>query len=433
MNTVPDHTPILTLQPGNGDWTITYPKNRFGGPESVCFRDQPVLTGCRNHIDDLGEDVAVLQDARRSHKRGTSIVRHEAYLPFGNEIRLKQQATHAANHCLVTVDLEWPRQTAVRRHLGIGSLFLPGKWKKYLCVPPSAHLAAGEQPFSRTVPEAGPTPLMIGHWHRPPLALVFFREDGLQVEIGTGSDLWRWEQSLGGGVESGSYKILLEADGLRWVHEPLMCCTEFTPAARKYRLTWYFAWHRGGDGTPPPPSDTVWREIPLKADGTVATDVLAAATPAEHAGWILDFARMPAPDSWRRCATPAALGRGVRTPQSLCWEDDGLQKRARRIIRQLAATGQPGCLRLKGINPGLCWDAHHVGKSAADGLPHWDINGLFDFSEWARQHLGPEWQIQVDPDPQWSALPSIAGLFAANGFTPAADEDSELAPTPEEE
>ena len=54
-------------------------------------------------------------------------------------------------------------------------------------------------------------------------------------------------------------------------------------------------------------------------------------------------------------------------------------------------------------------------RKTRDGLCHWDAGAISDFAIWARQQLGPRWEIRADVD-TWPELPSLTELFTPNGF-----------------
>jgi len=290
------------------------------------------------------------------------------------------------------LDIQWPRDTVVRRHFGIGGLVLPGEWKRFFCIPPAMHLGDGMAARWEAVPAAPAVgEVMIGHWHRPPLALVFERSDGTAVEVGTGSDLWRWEHALGAGSEAGSYKVMLRGDGIRLVREPLMCCSAHTPEARPYRFSWYMAW-RGSKGqrkkTGMPKAER--RLFALTANGELlGGDEAAPGFPVGRAGEcvVMDAGGCVWPQEWCRAASIADFIRGKRSDVP-CWHAGGVQKAARRAIRHLRAGSAEGWLLLHGVSPGVCWGPQHLGRSSENGLAHWDINALLDFAVWARRQLG---------------------------------------------
>lgn len=382
---------LVSIQHPEYGWEAVHATDRFGGPLRLTAGAGVLLEGTRTYVDDLDDSSILVTSTRAFRKGGAAVVVSSGYLPFGGEATFRQTCRYAANHVRVTLDIGWPRGGLVRRHLGVGGHWLPGPWRRVFCVPPASHLADGAEPAWHSIPAAPTDAHMVAHWHRPPLALVFERADGTRLELGTGSDLWRWEQSLGYGPECGSYKVIACAEGVRVVREPLMCCREFSPTPRPYRLSWYAAWSLPGDA-----GRTVV--------GAKATQVgFAAGQPS-----------LPS----LRTASSAAQVRGERSPCA-CWLASATSRAARRTIRSLSAQGSGGELAASGLTPGICWDAAHLGRRVPDGLVHWDINALLDFSVWARQQLGPAWRVVPRADGSWAELPSVCGLFAQNGFADA--------------
>lgn len=397
--------PILVAHPSAG-WQARHDRELFGGPEEISLQGQPLLRECRFRLDDLDNASAIVDMQRQFHKGGAAVVLSEGYFPYGGEIKFRQECRYAQNHLRVIFDLRWLRGTVVKRHFGLGSLRLPGKFRRYFCLPPAQHQAEGKAAYWQEIPAfAGGAPLMVGHWHRPPPAVVFEREDGLFVEIGTGSDLWRWEECLGAGPENGSYKIFLEADGLRFDREPLMCCGEFEPVSRPYRYTWYAAWGRQLPQPEAPQGEPIrCAKGSLEAEFSIPSGARPAFT--------LDASAIAWPAS--ACQAPSSLALASGRRPVPCLESSLVQKVLRRPIRRLRELPD-GILVLKGLNPGCCWDAGHMEKNHRPFVSHWDINGLHEYLVWIRQQLGPAWEIRLD-GAGLPPLPSLASPCLQNGF-----------------
>ncbi len=410
----------VVLSHDNRLWQATHCPQRLSGGNQVVLPGGDVVAcdgGVR--VDDLPPASAVLDRFRAYHRGGSAVVESEGFYPFGNELRLSQSWRYAGNHVRITHDLNWPRDTRVDRHLSLGDVLLPGRWKRFYLLPPALHLAEGVNPGWRDIPADTPPGTMIGHWHRPPLAIVCERDNGTRLEIGTGSDLWRWEQSLGAGPESGSYKLIVEADGLRFVREPLMCCLPFTPNRQIYRFKWYMAWWS--------PAFPAGRQLPaaerirLDDQRRAILDLPAGQPPA----LLLDLSALPCPLTARRLPTRPDFIRGIAagTP---CWESAAAQKVARAIIRQIAALPTPGILRIKGLLPQPCHTPAHVDRKAENGIVHWDVTSILELSVWMRRQLADGWTMQAE-NRLAEILPSIQGIGLANGFAvhhdqPGADE-----------
>gem|GEM_PF-860055 len=407
------------LEHPDGTWTAEHESNRFDGPQQICVAGRPALEDCRFRLDGVGTGQALLESHRGTRRGGMGIVTSTARFADGRGPKLRQICRYAANHMRVTFDLQWRRGASVQRHLELGSVFLPGPWRRYYCLPPLAHLAEGAKAGWHAIPDAVGASPMLGHWHRPPLALVFERSDGTRIEIGTGYDVWRWEASLGHGPESGSYKILQEDNGLRLLREPLMCCAPFTPEPRSYRFTWYAAWLPPAPQSVPDAPERTPVAVPLRRNGDLADPEAACeAARAANTELLLDLRQLEGPTSWKRVRTRADLAGGNGDTHN-CWQHAGVCNSARRALRQLAARIDSGNLRLAGALPGICWNAGHLDRRGGRALAHWDISGVLDFAVWTRQLLGPNWSIQPVTDAETPPLPVLAGLFGANGFEAA--------------
>lgn len=389
-----EHTPeTVTVRPADGGWLATHAADRLGGPQCLAVDGQPLLEPARNGIDDMEDTAAVLEQVRAYRRAGCAVVESRGFLPFGKEVRFEQVCRYAANHVRVTLDLAWPRGALVRQRVSVGAAFLPGRWSRLLVVSARPDTAAPGLATWQPLPDAPATGTALA-WEstQPPAALVAERADGARLELGTG-DVWRWERCLGlGAGASGRYAVTVEPGGLRVTREPLVVTgPEVTPVASRYRFAWYAAWTTPGPAAPPTPAHGARRR---------------------RGEQLLDAAALPAQPTWCRLRIPPP-GVGVREAATPCWECGGVQKSARRLVRQVAAAGQP--LRVRGLSPGLCWDGAHLDRPPDTALPHWDVPGLLDFGVWLRQQLGPERSVTREPTP-WDDLPSLAGLLRPNGF-----------------
>ncbi len=400
----------IHLAPNSGQWSARHDTALLGGPDEICLNGDVLAIACRNYVDDYTAQNAVIEQYRVHHRSGTAEVEWRGHFPFGGQIGVQQSCRYAANHVRITYDVKWPLRSRVQRHFGVGSLFLPGQWCRFYCLPPALHLAegwGGQWQEIPAAPEQGER--MIGHWHRPPLALVFERENGNRIEIGTGSDLWRWEGCLGQPPESGSYKLMLEKGGIRVVREPLMTCLGAVPPVQQHRFKWYLAW--SGGGHPQRVREHGLTRLLADADRRLAP--FAGEWP-DSPRFLLDLADVQWPETvWKKPSISAFVKQAAGS--EVCFESNAFQKLARTLVRQLKNRFSGGELLLRGLMPGPCWDAAHVGPSRAAGVVHWDMSSVLDFAVWTRQQLGADWQVGLDNE-LMRELPSLSGLFAPNGF-----------------
>jgi hypothetical protein len=410
---------MLTIDHSEGLWRALHDSARVDGPKEILRGEECLARDVSFHLDDYGADLMLGDRFRASRKGGIALVESVGHFPFGAEVRVSQSLRYAANHLRAVVDVGWPAGATVRQRLGLGCVFLPGRWERFFCLPPCAELAAGAVAAWHDLPAGPSVPVTVRQWQHPPLALVFQRPDGSRFEVGTGSDLWRWERCLEAPSASGHYAVVAEPDGVRVLRAPLAPATTFQPRARTYRFCWYMAWQ---PGAAEPRQPKAAEPVPVRFSAHGEALVREAVGKQGSPRLLLDMAEWPCPPRSRRLPTAAALGTGERAA-SPCWESSAVQKAFRRTVRQIASLGPEGFLTLRGMAPGLCWDPGHW-ERRGEPLPHWDIDGLLAVSEWARQQLGPGWQIAVEAA-GWEVLPSVAGLFARTGFAAPADEASD--------
>jgi hypothetical protein len=407
---------VREIAPADGLWKARHDRARVDGPVEITCAGDCLVRDVTFRLDDFGADLLLSDRFRDFHKGGTSVVEVSGHYPFGAEVAMTQTFRYGARHLRVVSDLSVKKGATIRRQVGLGSLFLPGPWRRLYCIPPCQDLAEGKAAGWLDLPATAQGSATIARWRRAPLALLFERPNGARLEVGTGADLWRWDGHLGCGSGTASFTVLAENDGLRVQREPLLTDIEVQPQPRVYRWTWYLAWQPAGYQAPihegPAP-------VPVRFTDQGEALVREAAGAAPCPALLLDLTHWPCLAQRRRAASPAALRRNERCP-SPCWESAGVQKALRRVIRQVAALGPQGILTWRGLYPGPCWDPTHCDRQG-EPLPHWDLDALLGLSTWGRQQLGPGWQVQVEP-PDGEILPSLTGLFAPTGFAAPADE-----------
>jgi hypothetical protein len=408
---------VRQIAPSDGLWTALHDQARVDGPAEITCGGDCLVREVTFQLDDFGADLVLSDRFRDFHKGGAALVEVSGHFPFGAEIGMAQTFRYGARHVRVVSDLKLRKGSTVRRQVGLGSLFLPGPWRRLYCIPSAQDLAEGKEARWRDLPAAPAVGATLAHWQHLPLALVFERPNGARLEIGAGSDLWRWEHHFGCKTGTSSYTVVAEEGGLRVRREPLLTDTELQPQPRVYRLTWHLAWQPAGAEAAPTSPEPQLVPVRFTAEGEalIREAVGAATCPA----LLLDLNQWPCLAQRRRAVSPAALRRDERAP-SPCWESAGVQKALRRMIRQIAALGPHGVLTWRGLYPGPCWDPTHCERQG-EPLPHWDLDALLGLCTWGRQQLGPGWQVRVEA-PGWEMLPSVAGLFAPTGFAAPADE-----------
>ncbi len=414
-----DSTGIRTIAPADGLWRALHDPSRVDGPARILCGEDCLVEGVTLSLDDYGSEVLYRDRFRAYRKGGAAVVGTEGHFPFGAEVRVRRDLRYAANHVRGTTDVVWPRGASVQRCLGLAGVFLPGVWKRFLCLGPADETAPGPAATWHELPSPA-APATVRQWRRPPLALVFERGDGARVEIGTGVDVWRWERCLGKGAGQGRYSVAVEPAGVRVLRAPLAPAAAVEPEARTYRFGWYLAWQPAGW---PPAGDPVPEPVPIPFSERGEALVRAAAGGRPFPSLLLDAGDLHCPEPGRRVPAAAALRAGARGPDP-CWQSPVAQKAFRRVIRQIASLAREGALTVRGLSPGLCWDPGHCDRQGG-ALPHWDLEALLSLAEWTRHQLGAGWEVRLETPASWAVFPSVLGLFAQTGFSGTGHESAD--------
>ncbi|MFA6931884.1 MAG: hypothetical protein WCT05_16290 [Lentisphaeria bacterium] len=384
------------IQHPTGNWLVQHDLQRAGGPQLLQADEKPLLKNFHCRYDDMSDDLLVADKVRLFRKGGAAVFSSEGHFPFGAEIALRQNIRYAANHARITTDLRWKKGAGLKQNFAIGSCELPGCWEKVLVIPADGSTHAWQE-------------LSVGNsctFSPLPLALVFCNQQGQRLEIGTGDDLWRWDNGLTPPElpAKGSIKILVQAESLLFqrIMDLNSGAEELFPAARDYRFTSYLAWSAPALQAEkfPLPEDFT----PLKADrkeGLTRQQLLACGSPPAIS---LDFNQLQLPDQAKHTLQPG-----------ICWESKITQRCVRRLIRQLAEYSTEGFLLITGgMTPGLCDDPVHCSRKKI--TRHWDMTAILDLVSWTQQRLGNGWQTRVLQPAPWNELPSLSCLAALNGF-----------------
>ena len=390
-------------------WTAIHPLNGSNGPVSLTYKNDQIIANCGGYVGTVKENSCVSKRIKGFHKGGISILEFDGFLPCGDaKIDYKQTYRYSNRRVKVTTDINFHAGTKVNRHFSIGSLSLPGKWDSFTVIPAASHQVHGATAREYTVPKHTTEDIMLGHWHRPPLSVVFKRPNGTAGEVGTGADSWRWEENLGYAPESGSYKIILKEDGLEFIREPLACCEEFSPESRPYRFSWYIAWRENGANKKLAHHDKI--DLSFNQKGELDSKPLreAISNSKYYTYAVFDLNQLSWNKDQVRTLSPYDYIRNIQSDQP-CWSVNSVLGKAKKIIRQLQAIEGLNGVILRNISPGHCYCSAHANKKHENGTVHWDINGIFDFASWAKNSCKDDLQLHIEND--GSLPPSIAGLF----------------------
>ena len=311
----------LTAEPGRAPWLTLArdgaPLLTFGGLRCDDFEERNTLvTRFRKHLtDDRLAGSLVLENT----------------IPFGGEYRLRRTLELVDRRALVTLDVT---PGAGLRTLELEPLCAPGPWREL-----RIRLFDGTE-YRRT-PGAEPECYYAGA--TPILALQLRGEDGRELEIGVGGDLWRHA----GAEADGLFEVSGQRDEIRCRRRPLALPETDDQHRRTRRFCSYFCWNWTAE--PPPAPD---RELPFAT----------AELPPSAFRLAADARPLPEP-----CLTAAAT-----------------RRRLRDLLRRESG---PGLLALALPEPGVCHDAAHLERPGKKSLLHADLDDYFELHAWAGRQL----------------------------------------------
>ncbi|MEA2011626.1 MAG: hypothetical protein U9O87_00865 [Verrucomicrobiota bacterium] len=376
------------------NWKSIHSRKQFAGPEFYLSSKTPLVSNISTYLDNLKNNAAIIKTSKGNMKSGQAILREDAYWKPAPHADLANTYKYGKNHVRLTTDISLKKGTSIKRHFGVGSLTLNGKWVRFYCIPPALHQAEGCTPEWHDIVDfadsakvdskkykelEGLPPIMIAHWHRPPLAIVFERHDGTLLEVGIGDDIYRWEKSLSTIPESGSYKLMLYHNKIHFIREPLMTCETISPEPRDYRFQSYFAWKHIDETEKIKPEKTLTISLQKGIQKNYITSEKTLICP----DIIIDFAKNNFDSHFYRTQSSLDYVRKNRSA-SPCWKHRGVQKQYKLLMRQLNMLEGIKSIGFLNLTPGVCTDPSHINKKNKNGLYHWDINSILEFIEWSR-------------------------------------------------
>jgi hypothetical protein len=386
---------LVDIQHPTGNWLARHDLNQAGGPLILQENGTTLLENFHHRYDDLAGDLLVPDKVRLFRKSGAAVFSSDGHFPFGAELALRQTIRYAANHARITTDLRWKKGASLKKEMAIGSARLPGKWDKVLVLQ-----ADGEPPSWQAL-----TPGTFQRFSPLPLSLAFRNQQGQSLEIGTGDDLWRWQNGLLPQAQSDApyIELSIQSDGI--LLQRLVTINpneeECFPEPRDYRFTSFLAWSAPAlEQDAGPLHEPIALEI-RRHEGLSRKQLLDC---GNNPCVSLDFNQLELPRQAKH-----SLGQGY------CWESKITQKSVRRLIRQLADFSKTGYLQITGgLTPGLCDDPVHCSRK--NKTLHWDLSAILDLTSWTQQRLGDGWTVNVQQKPPYKQMPSLSCLAAPNGF-----------------
>lgn len=382
------------------NWTAVHPRSAVSGPRSLRVDNVEILHDCVCAVGVMDDSSAVVDSVRGSRRANTDVVVVTGTLPFGSEIEFLHTYRYGNGFVRVITDLKIPRGTPAATSVEVGTLTLPGTWQRYRIV------ESQNDALTLTDWQALPAEEII--WEQAPLALILEHESGVQLEIGTGNDLWRWAKGVRDAGNSSRYVLSRTPTGLSFTRNVTFTSEPIEIRPRTYRFTWYLAWIAATESPAPAPESTI---APKTVDGGSLDipDLQRQLLDNPNATIELDMWAFDWPASLLHDPRPA----GENNP---CLASSAVITRLRRIVRQLAAMeNQDFPIVFRHLIPGVCTRGRHVDRKRP--ILHWDMSDLREFGLWARNCLGDDRQLFCSNKLDSPAMNDVFGILPVDDDT----------------
>ncbi len=380
---------------------IAFSPGTAAGPEEVAIGSTPIVGGCFCRFGALTDAAPVIDSFHHWRKNIVHNVEIRGFIPFASQIAFRHIFHNAPGYLAAITDITVPRRTTLSGRIEIASVTLPGAWHAVTGIGCDANsiLTATRREKITGAPGA-----VIATWAADTVALIFEKSCGRRIEIGIGSDIWRWHMGFCPEQDGVEIELTAQDDGLvlhRIVSRP---DRDFVPAPRRYRFSWYMAWSDGH--TPSPPDDRKAVGPVWSSDGDIDFESTQRRIKNAPPGTVLaiDFETL----QWNAGIHRRHAGHGH--DEKPCFAANRTLVRCRRIIRQIAALDAgPFPVQVGGLAPGICDHGRHIlrhGKKL-----HWDLPAIMQLATWTRQCIGNSRELSMNT----AALPcpSLMNLLTA--------------------
>ncbi|MCJ8328593.1 MAG: hypothetical protein HRT89_10670 [Lentisphaeria bacterium] len=357
------------------NWLSSYDEDSIAGPDSLHIPEIADFGAITSEINKLNDSLAIADESKIIRKANIAVFSSKGRLPFGSRIGFSHTHRYAENNIRFTSDILIPGQTFITSSLSLAKLEINGSFVEMQFLDQDYKLS----PWA---------PCTTIEFATLPLLVILKNKAGHCLEIGCGSDVWRWNNGLNIDEMSQKYKLSFESGTV--IYERIICDVEdeTVVTARSYRFTWFLAWSYNL------PAKEVGETLdcPLSKNGEVDTKKLRDDL-TEHMTICLDLHKITVDE------------KSLKTDQSMCFAKrknmSRLKSMIRKIISNSAATNP---LIIKNLNPGICTNGSHLDRKTEH--LHWDYPQILDFAAWTR-HQCPEREIYCEP----ISIPSQTAIF----------------------
>lgn len=359
----------------------------------------------KNIFESEGVELGFLKEAQGitksvrphySEKTKWSSVDSKTILPFGSEPEIRRNCEQAGNHFRVTTDVSVFSKIALES-ICVDSLKIKGDWKEIDTYCQKDYLDSQEVVKATIVIENLSNKEIIFSY--APLAIVFRDESGIEIEIGTGYDLWRWNNSDRFHAQR-LFSIKKEKGYILLERKPLIWNDEYEISKFNFRYTWYFAWRKFNP-----------EEKEKKCSSRRKIETLK----------IINNRLVPANESFASMANVSLVADWPESSCSSnkvdpCFASRQTENFLKHFVRSTLTNNikdREKKLTLRDVDPKICFKASHLERAKQEKFTHWDYFYIIAFWEWANKYLatsGRNFCITLKDDSILAELPSASGL-----------------------
>lgn len=363
---------IATIKTGSFTFTSDAPDM---GLSRINFDDGLMLETRYATLGKMSESVAVHEKRHINNSRdGHEVVfAMRAVIPFGAEPAVKREIAISEDILRFRTEIAM-RNSFALEHLAAESLTLSGPIGRIGVVKAPRKGAAFPDPEWQDF-DSFDALEMSG----PPLSIIIESASKSILEFSYGEDLWRWAAATRHG---GSCRFVLRREGghLLFDNELFKLNPDTEPAKGwNWRLSWLAAWSKSK---------------PVKSRKRKFKDVFD----------------MEAFD-WPEAAYCVVGGKVTKTP---CPGSPAVLNSLKRWLRShLAGLSEGDTLAIVNAEAAYCESASHQDRPKLESLPHWGLEPLTEFREWASRQLAPSGAkllILPSAGSKASLLPSFSAL-----------------------
>ena len=326
-----------------------------------------------------------------SEKTSWHSVESEVIQPFGSEPAIRRKIEQSGNFMRVITDVLIKTAMSLE-FLKIDTIRIRGEWEDITIYYQS--LRENSEILSQKIDIKDIDEKEIS-FKAIPLAVVFTDKNGIQLEIGTGYDLWRWNNAARFSADS-KFILKKEKNYILFERIPVLWKNEREMQKFNFRFSWYFAWGK---------KPLTEGKVQEKAANLLFQNNKLTGYQAGICDYKLDYANWP----------ESARSSNSNEP---CFSSRQTAKLLKDFLRKaLSKLGdEDKSINLHEVSSHICVNSGHLERNKLETFIHWDYWDMMVFWEWANNFFVSNKKkfILNSNNPIMSFLPSSRGMSDSN-------------------